>query len=258
MFFVLSKIFDLAFAPLSWALLAVTVAGVAVWRKRPRLAMAALVGALVLLYAFSIEPVSNALQRSLERPPRTTMRAGVTYDAVVVMGGLVDVYATEPGGPPSLDDNIERLLSAWDVWRSGRARAIVVSGGAPDPDVVPVVEARVLADQLAAWGVPRDKILVDDTAVNTRDNATHVSTLARPRGWKDVLVVTSAAHMARAKGCFEAVGLSVDTLAVDFRAYDRRFYTGSVLPRASALAMSTGALREYAGRFVYRVLGYSK
>ena len=258
MFFFLSKILDLAFAPLSWALLAVAAAGVAAWRKRPRLSVALLVTAFVILYAFSIEPVSNALQRSLERPARTTMRAGVTYDAVVVMGGLVDVNATEPGGPPALDDNVERLLAAWDVWRSGRARAIVVSGGAADPNVVPVVEARVLADQLAAWGVPRDKIVVDDTAVNTRDNATHVAALVRPRGWKEVLVVTSAAHVARAQGCFNAVGLEVDTLAVDFRAYDRRFYTGSILPRASALAMSTGALREYAGRLVYRVLGYSK
>ena len=37
--------------------------------------------------------------------------------------------------------------------------------------------------------------------------------LARQRGWTHDVLVTSAAHMARARGCFEEEGLNVDTLA---------------------------------------------
>jgi uncharacterized SAM-binding protein YcdF (DUF218 family) len=72
-----------------------------------------------------------------------------------------------------------------------------------------------------------------------------------------VLVVTSAFHMPRAYGCFRAVGLDVDTLPVDFRSY-KGPYSSELVPRAEHLAHSTTALREWFGRVIYRVRGFSR
>jgi uncharacterized SAM-binding protein YcdF (DUF218 family) len=62
-------------------------------------------------------------------------------------------------------------------------------------------------------------------------------------------------HGPRALGSFRAAGLSPDLLPVDVRGNGK---SGSWLPRATALDRSTEALRELAGRWVYRAVGYAR
>ena len=64
--------------------------------------------------------------------------------------------------------------------------------------------------------------------------------------------------MVRAAECFAAVGMTVDTLAVDYRAHDHAGRVGEWLPRAHSEAVTTAMLREVAGRYIYRLQGYGK
>jgi uncharacterized SAM-binding protein YcdF (DUF218 family) len=130
MFFLLSKILDLLFAPLTWAMALVAAGAWGAHKKRARLALGAPIAALVVLYVFSIEPVSNALVASLESSATKTMRDDVTYDAVVVLGGLADEDANETWGDRNYTDAVERILAGFEVMRSGRATNAVLSGGA--------------------------------------------------------------------------------------------------------------------------------
>ena len=253
MFFFLSKILDVLLTPLAWAvfLLVAGLTGKRPWRRWLA------VGGIALLLFFSLEPVANALFRSLESPPLRTYRAGTTYDAVILLGGVTDDRVEETWGVRAFNDNNERLLETYDLLRTGAARYAIISGGtlAPTPDQK--IEARVLADQLLAWGIAPDRVVVEDHARNTHENAVLSAAIVRARGWKSVVIVTSAFHMPRAYGCFLAESLPVDTLPVDFRSYGSSF-TGGFLPRADALAQSTAALREWFGRWTYRVRGYSR
>jgi uncharacterized SAM-binding protein YcdF (DUF218 family) len=115
----------------------------------------------------------------------------------------------------------------------------------------------VVAKQLEDWGIAHDRIVVEDRALNTRDNAVESARIVRERGWRDVLIVTSAHHMPRALECFNAVGLPVDTMPVDFRSYDASGVSSTWMPRSGALNQSTSAIRELVGRVVYRVQGYA-
>jgi uncharacterized SAM-binding protein YcdF (DUF218 family) len=155
-----------------------------------------------------------------------------------------------------LDAHVDRLLRAWELVRAGKARAVLLSGGfiAPEPGDVP--EADLLAGKLAQWGIPPAQIVVEAASRNTLENAVETARIASARGWRTLLVVTSAVHLPRAMGCYRAVGLEPDALPVDRRAGDGR--VSSWLPRASALARSTDVLRELAGRIVYRLSGYSR
>src|SRR5206468_4076518 len=101
-------------------------------------------------------------------------------------------------------------------------------------------------------------IVIDPTARNTHENAVNVKKIADERGWKSVLMITSAFHMRRALECFNAEGLSVDTLVVDRRSADPARVSAHWLPRADALAESTAAIREWFGRWVYRARGYAR
>jgi uncharacterized SAM-binding protein YcdF (DUF218 family) len=253
-FLSLSKILDWLLSPLSWTLL--LLVGAALSRSRPRRAVGlASVGALVLV-AFSMEPLANRLERYAESGAQSSYRPEVVYDAVVVLGGMVDAGATRSSGEGELDAHAERLLRAFELLRAGRAKAVLLSGGlvAPLPGDVP--EADVLAARLARWGIPPAQIVTEAGSRNTRENAIESARVAAARGWHRLLVVTSAIHMPRAMGCFRAVGLEPDALPVDRRARDSR--GASWLPRAAGLARSTDALRELAGRLVYRVAGYTR
>jgi uncharacterized SAM-binding protein YcdF (DUF218 family) len=250
-FFFLSKILDVLLSPLAWsvALLVVGLTG-----KPGKRRWAGFAGILVLLF-FSLEPVSNALFRSLETPPIRTVRDGVTYDVVILLGGVSDERAETTWGQRAYNENNERLLETYDRLRTGAARYAIVSGGSLSP--TPKVEARVLADQLIAWGISPDRVVVEDRARNTHENAVNSAAIVRARGWQSVLLVTSANHMPRAYGCFVAEGLPADTLPVDFRSYGSA-YTGELIPRESHLERSSAAIREWFGRVVYRARGYTR
>jgi len=68
-FYVLSKTLDLVFTPILWAIVLIWLAR-ARRRKSRRWAMWS---AIELLYFLSIEPVANALERSLESSAHATM-----------------------------------------------------------------------------------------------------------------------------------------------------------------------------------------
>lgn len=255
MFLFLSKLLDLLLAPLSWGLLLLLAA--LLLRRRARLARALQGLALALLYLFSIEPVSDGLMRLTEAGAVSTWRPDVVYDAVIVLGGGLDPGATERSGRPEYNAAPERILRGYELLREGRARRMLISGGSLDRRPQAVIEAEVLARQLQQWGIAPERLVIEGRSRNTRENALESEKLVRAHGWQSLLLVTSAAHMPRAQGCFAAVGLRPDTLPVDVRASAVPWRMGSWLPRAGALNASTDALRELAGRVVYRLRGWT-
>lgn len=262
MFFVLSKVLDVFLSPYTWGLLLIATA--IPWRRARRDArwgwrrIAGAAG-LGILLVFSLEPVSNALQYRLEHTTPSTYRPDISYDVVVLLGGLGDERVAMETGQPAYNDNVERLVTTHRLLADSRARFAIVSGGPEYPELKEHSEARVLSRQLIAWGIAPSRVILEDEARNTHENAVYSQRIVMERGFEKVLIVTSAFHMRRAAECFEAVGMKVDRLAVDFRAH-RADGAGSTswLPRAVHLAHSTGALREMAGLWIYRLQGYAK
>jgi uncharacterized SAM-binding protein YcdF (DUF218 family) len=255
LFYFLSKILDVFLTPLAWSvgLLVYGISGrVPSWKRR-----ASAVGGVAVLVFFSLEPVANELWRTLETSATRTFRPEVTYDAVILLGGLVEDRAQATSGQRSFNDNNERLLETYDLLRKGTARFAIISGGPADSTRTEVVEGRAIADQLVAWGIDKDRVIAEDRARNTYENAVYSDAIVQARRFHSLLLVTSAFHMTRAIGCFHAVGLEVDTLPVDFRSYASP-YRGELVPRAKYLQESSEAIREWFGRLIYRARGYAK
>jgi uncharacterized SAM-binding protein YcdF (DUF218 family) len=254
MFFVLSKTLDALLSPLTWTLLFGLLALLLIRRKR-RLALSFGILAIVILAVASHEFTASALTGVLEDGVQSTMKDGVEYDAVIVLSGMLDGSATERHKQPSYNDNIERLLVAFQLLRDGRAKFVLLSGGASRIDGNGPVEASVLAEQLKKWGIDPARIIEEKNSRNTRENAAESAKIIAQQNWKKLLLVTSAFHVPRALGCFKQVGLQPDLLPVDYRYGGGG---GSWVPRAGALGITTGAIRELAGRAVYRVIGYAR
>jgi uncharacterized SAM-binding protein YcdF (DUF218 family) len=248
-FYVLSKVFDLLLAPITWVLL--LAAGSVLLRRRTVATWLAGAAAAVL-WIFSAEPVANELTRLAEAGVRSTQRPGVVYDAAIVLGGGIDPSASKGSGETELNAAGDRILAGYALLLSGQARNVLLSAGGPDASEP--VEADWGAATYRRLGIPADRVVVERESRNTLENAQRSARIVRERGWRSLLLVTSAMHMPRAAATFRKAGLEVDLLPVD-RRYGPK--SGNWMPRVESLERSTGALRELAGRLVYRAAAYS-
>lgn len=255
-FLFLSKFLDLLLAPLTWAFLLLLAA--LLLRRRGRLAWGLVLLATVELATFSLPTVADALMRFTEGSAPRTMRDGEPYDVVVVLGGVMEARAPWMDDGRDLTGAAERITRALELLRAGQARQVLISGGDANPGPPGSSEAEELGAMLRTWGVEPDRIVVETSSRNTRENALESARVVAEHGWRRLLLVTSAAHMPRALGCFHRVGLRPDALPVDYRGGAPGTVDPSGWwPRSANLDLSTEALRELAGRLVYRVRGYT-
>jgi len=121
-------------------------------------------------------------------------------DAVVVLGAAL----SEPGVPsPALR---RRLAHGVAVWKRRDATHLLVSGGVVGP---PPAEAEVMCALAIELGVPPERIVVEDRARNTFENAVYSGRIFHDCGWRRLVVVTDAFHMPRALFVFRRLGLPV-------------------------------------------------
>jgi uncharacterized SAM-binding protein YcdF (DUF218 family) len=265
-FYLLSKLLDVLLSPLVWG--SVLLAAAVPWRDRKhsrfarrtrrRRRICGAVGLLVLFFASS-PPIANALFWMLEHSATSTYRPDTTYDAVILLGGVGEEEAMKASGQPSYNDNVERLVMTHRLLRDGHARVAIVSGASSTPELAAYGDSVVLTQQLVDWGTAKERVIAEDRAMNTRENAVFTKAIATARGFERVLIVTSAFHMPRAAECYAAVDMNVDTLAVDFRADPIAYHgLGKFLPRAHSMAMTSAVVRELFGRWIYRMKGYGR
>lgn len=93
-----------------------------------------------------------------------------------------------------------RGLYAYRAWRDGHFNRVVVCGG----------EATAVAQFLTAYGVPREKIFLEERASSTHECALQTKQLIASWPGRRVLV-TSDVHIFRAKRAFLAAGLPVES-----------------------------------------------
>jgi uncharacterized SAM-binding protein YcdF (DUF218 family) len=125
---------------------------------------------------------------SRERP---AARAG----ALIVLGARVREDGT---ASPALAARVEQAVRLFDA---GVAPRIIFSGGG-NPS-----EARV--GRALAASIPESACLLEESSLNTHDNAAHTTELLRSRGITDAVLVTDGYHALRARQWFRRYGLEV-------------------------------------------------
>ncbi len=193
------------------------------------------------MYLLSIEPVKDMLYAPLEKayPVPQTFKV----DAIVVLGG--GSYATGI----LKEDSMKRLLTGF-VLHKKTELPIILSGGA---SFGRLPDAEVMKQVLEELGVDRSKIITEVRSRDTYENALYVKEICERRGFRRLLLITSAYHMPRAVETFKRTGLEVVPYPTDFKR-DNKYSLYSLLPRAGVLADSYKALREYLGGLAYSFL----
>lgn len=226
-------------------LLVALVALLFAWRSR-WLRMTG-IAALVALGALSTGAVGTALSGLLEAdaPPLSAVEIKNlkgSASAIVILGGGRRLGALEVSGGEALSD--ESLARCGYGARLARATGLplIVAGGAPK-GYGKMPEARLMERALREdFGVPVAQ--VEDTSLDTIDNARNVARLLGHAQGKRIVVVTHFYHMKGAAAAFAAQGLEVVAAPMGHFA-TKPLTPMDYLPSAEGLRRSSMAIHEF-------------
>lgn len=247
------KLLTLLLMPPGLALCAGLLAAL-LWRRRRRRRVALGLAFLGLgwLWLWSTPFAADRITVALEsRYPRLAPASAPNADAILLLGGdprgLQRECAIEPA-------RCSRTAFAAALHAAHRAPLLLASGGRPDARGLS--EAARMRAQLVALGVPDEAILIDDSALNTRENIRGAAPLLEARRCRRILLVTSALHMPRAMANAATLQLDVIAAPSDFDPMvGLTRGPRALLPQRTALMRSQRAMKEIFGLAHQRLLG---
>jgi len=263
MFVFLSKFLPPLVYPLGLAV--ILLVGALVFTRKAKLHNALIITAILLLLIGSNRWFAYTLARSLEwqyLPQENIPQA----DVIVVLGGGTE-SAQYPRPTVEINSAGDRVLYAAYLYKEGKAPAILVSGG----NIVwlggrTMTPAQEMAEVLMMMGVPEEDIWLQPESQNTQEDAAYSAQMLKEKGAERVLLVTSAMHMPRSVALFRHLGIEVIPAPTDYTvtqsgwenmlSFDPQAFLVNLLPNASSLSLSTNALKEYLGLFVYGLRGW--
>jgi uncharacterized SAM-binding protein YcdF (DUF218 family) len=180
------------------------------------------------------------------------------YDVAVVLGGFTDL-SKQPRDRVYLNQGADRLMHALYLYRLGKVKKILASGGSGILNFKDAMEAERIREVLLTCHMDPNDILMESSARNTYENAKYSAGILRKQfpGGK-VLVFTSAFHCRRAHACFVKQGLDVDMFPVDFRFTDANFNAEKTfIPNNGAWEKWGLLIHEVVGFVIYKMAGYA-
>jgi uncharacterized SAM-binding protein YcdF (DUF218 family) len=188
--------------------------------------------------------------------PRSDIETAKTagpYDAILVLGGMIDPIFSRPHNI-EINDCFERLTSTAELYHEGTASLIIVSSGSGNIAYSDQKEAPFLAELLQRMGVPDPAIIQESESRNTHENIVYSKKILEDLHLSKILLVTSAWHLPRAIAICKKQGITVTPYSVD-SLVEPLTLPIDLFPDAWALQRSTRLIREWIGVLAYRLLG---
>ena len=241
--------------PMGTAAASVLLALVALALGRRRFATGLFFFAVVWIWFWSAPATAGLALRLLREPyPLPLVEDLPTADAIVVLCG--SAAPPTPKRPYALlRGTADRVRHAARLRHANKAPTIIASGrlnSHPESEAC----AESMRQWLIAFGVPGETIYVEGRSKNTRENAVFTAALAASLGLDSILLVTSNGHMARAHAAFAKTALRIFPAPVS-EVPSGTINVLAVVPNSRALSASSGAIREWIGRLVYRLRGWT-
>jgi len=203
---------------------------------------------LLALALVAVLPLGSWLMAPLEDrfPAPRTLPDRV--DGVILLGGASQPAISAARGQPALNANAERYLGFVALARRyPEARLGFSGGGTPS-------EAMVTRQVLLGLGFEVGRVVFDDQARNTFENARNLLALLTPGANETWLLVTSARHMPRALGVFRKAGWRVLPYPVDYTG-PGGFSLRLGFNLSGGVSALTAAAKEWAALASYYLMG---
>ena len=251
----ISKVLWLLAQPISMVLILLLLGLLLSFTRLRKTSRFSLLLASVLLFvsAFTnigqvaIDPLENAFTRPSVPPENVA--------AIIVLGG-------------GMDADVNSVRKGWELKRAGDRfveglrlaqlypdAKIVVTGGvsvmAPGNEPESDAGIRFFVD----LGIPASRIILEDAARNTEENAQLTRDLLPPANGGAYLLVTSAFHMPRSVGLFRKAGVDVVPWPADYLSTGQETFGPKLEQPAENLSNVSVAMREWVGLLAYWLMG---
>ncbi len=175
---------------------------------------------------------------------------------IIVLGGISSHH--QPSGRVKFSQSNDRLMQAILISKQNSVKNIVISGGNASYLYNYRPESSYLKELLIIMGINKDLILIDSLSRNTYENARYsLEIFERNNLPREIVLVTSAWHMPRAKRCFEKQGFKVNPVNTDFlRPMGKLKPEDLFIPSAGTLCGWDILFKEWVGIGVYLIRGY--
>ena len=205
---------------------------------------------IVLLYGFSIQPVSGYLSYQLEKNYIKYFHVDekARVDVIAVLSGtnydIQMLSETFPGETTTV-----RLVHAVRMYKQSGAKYLVCSGKGDSR----ISGAELMAQMAESLGVPGHKIRLEAKSRNTYEHAVELSKMFPDKNVR-LGLVTSAWHMKRSEAQFRKYFKKVLPLPAGFL-YASPAGSAAVrfIPQSRWLSNNTLVMREYVGHFWYKI-----
>jgi len=244
MYFVLSKVLLFLLYPALWVFVLFVVA---LLLKNGKRKQRLLIGAVILLYLFSV-PLFLNMFGHVWSVKTEGLRKNQAYSCVIILGGFssVDKY-----GNGFFNGASDRFIEGVKLFNSGAAKNILISGGNGNLTPGYFKEATWVKTQLLLFKVPDSSIVVESNSRNTIENAIYSKVLLKKLGLRPpYLLVTSDFHMRRAKMIFEKEGVAVVPYPCDYTVNQNKNGWSDLIPDGGSFTGWNMYLKELVGYVV--------
>ena len=252
MFFTVSKLLWFVVNPGNLLLLGLCVGALLLWTRWRRAGKWLVCLCVVFTIAIAVIPVGQWAMETLENrfPPLTVLPDHI--DGVVVLGGVINPSVSAARRQVAVGGAVERLSEMVALARRYPDAKIIFSAGSGDLFRQELKEAHYVKPWLETMGIEAERIVLEDQARNTIENAIYCYRIAKPKASEAWLLVTSAFHMPRAVGTFRRAGWSAIPYPVDFGTTGDE--TWSLMFNLShGLGTANNAIHEWLGLLFYWV-----
>jgi len=253
MFFLLSKVLSILISPFLWILILWGLSFVKWFRHRKRLLQWS---AIICFVVFSNGALFQWVVRNWEGEMVPVHRMEGKAEVVVVLGGMSSLE--EESGRIQFHEATDRLLQALPLYNRRYVSKIVISGGSAEMLREEIPESEYLKPFLMEMGIDEQNIFIEKKSRNTYENALYTKDLFEEQGFAmKIILITSAFHRHRAKGCFEAQGFQVEEYAAQFlQSTDPIDIRMVLIPSIETLTTWQLLMKEWIGILVYQIKGY--
>jgi uncharacterized SAM-binding protein YcdF (DUF218 family) len=178
-------------------------------------------------------------------------------DGIIVAGGIINPKLSRDRGHPVIGGAVERLTAMAKLAKLYPYAKVIFSGGSGDPLHPNLKEAHYIAPFMADLGLNSDRIIYEDRARNTAENAQITLKIAEPKVGDTWLLVTSAFHMPRAISTFRKAGWNIQAYPVDYNT-SQNFQWQFFFNFSAGLMQINHFAHEVVGLIVYKITGRSQ
>jgi uncharacterized SAM-binding protein YcdF (DUF218 family) len=257
MSFIISKIVWFVISPLSVIILCLLLSAVLLV-KYPRCARVLFSVGLIFLLVFSLPFFPRFFIRQIEAKVLPAKVVG-SIDGVIVLGGMINISACRQGRI-ELFGSADRIIEAVVLLNKFPKAQLVLTGGSGSLDQSQNLrEADYLRILAMSLNIDSKRIVVERDSRATYEHPKYLEKIIdKNKRW---VLVTSAAHMPRALGCFKKYGFNVLPYPVDYQGYPvsaKGVSFMDFIPAVDNLFIMDEVMHEWYGLIYYRMMGYIK